>query len=210
MDKQSIDRLVRMGILGLVLLVGITQAINLIGSSASSKEVALQPFFFDVNLPVTPSAPKGLHSAELLVQSIIQIESQGNPRMVGSKGERGLMQIMEGTWRDVSGSIYGDPVSFTKAFDPEINTQVGKAYLSQLQRVLFTHKARWNADFRSLLLASYNAGPYRVARAGYDLGKLPKSTQDYVKRGKALHDALMETQQLELQAMAGEATQRRL
>ena len=210
MDKQNKDRLVRMGIFALVMLVTISQGITLVTSRDRADAVVMQPFFFDVNIPQAPEQPKALHASELLVQSIIQIESMGNPRMVGSKGERGLMQIMEGTWGDVTRGIYKEPVSFTMAFNPEVNTQVGKAYLTQLQRVLYTNKSHWNADLRSLLLASYNAGPYRVAKAGYDLRKLPRSTQDYVKRGKALHDALMETQQLELQAMLANSELRSL
>lgn len=127
----------------------------------------------------------------LLVDSVTQIESAGNPRMVGRHGERGLMQIKAGAWGDVTRRLFGKRVSFDRAFEPKLNQQVGSAYLGELQRFLGKHNRLWRADERSLLLACYNAGPERVKRSGFDLRRLPAHTRDYVKRASALHDALM-------------------
>ena len=55
------------------------------------------------------------------ISYIIQIESSGNPKAVGSSGERGLMQIMRNTWHDSTTRIYGIPISFDKAFKPKEN-----------------------------------------------------------------------------------------
>jgi soluble lytic murein transglycosylase-like protein len=129
---------------------------------------------------------------DLLVESIIQIESAGNPRMVGSKGERGLMQIMERTWSDVTRRHFGERIPFSRAFDPELNRRVGAAYLSDLQVFLLRHRSKWKADERSLLLACYNAGPERVRQARFDIRRLPAATRDYVARGSALHEALLD------------------
>lgn len=129
--------------------------------------------------------------ARLLVDSVTQVESAGNPRMVGRHGERGLMQIKAGAWGDVTRVLFGRRISFERAFEGKLNQQVGAAYLAQLQGFLSRHQRVWKADERSLLLACYNAGPERVKRAGFDLRRLPAHTQDYVKRASALHDALL-------------------
>lgn len=129
--------------------------------------------------------------ARLLVDSVTQVESAGNPRMIGSHGERGLMQIKAGAWGDVTRRLFGHRVAFDRAFEGKLNQQVGSAYLADLQRFLGRHQKVWKADERSLLLACYNAGPERVKRAGFDLRRLPAHTQDYVKRASALHDALL-------------------
>jgi hypothetical protein len=129
--------------------------------------------------------------ARLLVDSVTQVESALNPRMVGSHGERGLMQIKAGTWSEVTRKMFGRRVSFDRAFEGKLNQQVGAAYLNDLQKFLARHQRLWRSDERSLLLACYNAGPERVRRAGFDLRRLPAHTQDYAKRASALHDALL-------------------
>lgn len=129
--------------------------------------------------------------ADLLVESIVQIESGGNARMVGSQGERGLMQLKADTWSEVSRRHYGMRIAFSRAFEPELNKKMGAAYLNDLQAFLARHRASWKADERALLLACYNAGPERVRQCGFDIRRLPASTRDYITRGSALHDALL-------------------
>ncbi len=138
-----------------------------------------------------PEAPAPEQMAELLVESIIQIESGGNARMVGHHGERGLMQIKAGTWRDMTARLFGSPLPFDQAFDPAMNRRVGTAYLSFLQERMLPRQADWKTDERSLLLAAYNAGPGRLNRSGFDLGRMPRQTRDYVERASALHDAFL-------------------
>lgn len=135
--------------------------------------------------------------ARLLVDSVTQVESLGNPRMVGRHGERGLMQIKAGAWGDVTRRLFGRRISFDRAFEGKLNQQVGAGYLADLQGFLARHQRLWKADERSLLLACYNAGPERVKRAGFDLRRLPAHTQDYVKRASALHDALLADHQVD-------------
>jgi soluble lytic murein transglycosylase-like protein len=129
--------------------------------------------------------------SSLLVEAIVQIESSGRPRMVGRHGERGLMQIKSGTWADMTKVIFGQRVSFDKAFDPDLNRKVGTAYLAFLQDFLLKHKSEWKADERSLLLACYNAGPNRVREAGFSINRLPRQARDYVSRGSALHQSFL-------------------
>lgn len=127
-------------------------------------------------------------ATEKLVDAIIQIESHGNPNMVGSVGERGLMQIRESTWQQVTQKHFGQVINFDRAFEPELNRQVGSLYLGDLQSYLYQNRTKWRSDLRSLLLASYNAGPERVRKAGFQMKRLPKSVQSYAERGAALHD----------------------
>jgi len=130
--------------------------------------------------------------ADYLVRAIIQIESSGNPHAVGAAGERGLMQIMPGTWRDTTKRAFGTALSFDRAFDPELNQRIGRLYLSHIQQFIHAHRDQWQADERSLILASYNGGHNRVKRAGFNLKRLPDSVQEYVRRGSELHDAYLQ------------------
>lgn len=126
--------------------------------------------------------------AERLVDSVIQVESGGNARMVGRVGERGIMQIKRATWKQVTRHLYGEPISFDRAFDPKVNRRVGRAYLAEIQAFLHKHRGKWKSDERSLLLACYNIGPTRVQKSGFDVRRLPRSVQSYVERASALHD----------------------
>ena len=145
--------------------------------------------------PPIPSVPTPGFDASLvssrLVDAIVQIESGGNPLQIGGKGERGLMQIKEDTWIEVTESLFGHPLPFDQAFDPALNRRVGVAYLASLHAKLLPSQPEWNADERSLLLAAYNAGLGKVRQAGFDVGRLPASARDYVARAGALHDALL-------------------
>ncbi len=145
-----------------------------------------------------PAEPTEELITSLLVESIIQIESAGKPGLVGAKGERGLMQIMAGTWRDTTRDLYGKTLSFHRAFEPALNREVGTAYLARLHHFLQQNRSEWRADERSLLLACYNAGPQRVAQANFTLKHLPVATRDYIARASALHDHYLQEHALRL------------
>ncbi len=81
-------------------------------------------------------------AADLLVEAIVQVESEGRPGMVGRHGERGLMQIRRATWNQISAKEFGRKVDFQRAFDPDLNRRVGKAYLAWLHTYLQKHKGR--------------------------------------------------------------------
>jgi soluble lytic murein transglycosylase-like protein len=153
--------------------------------------------------PVVPEA----EIARLLVDSVIQIESRGDPRSVGANGERGLMQIKSGTWSDTTRRLYGRSIPFSRAFEPKLNRKVGTAYLAQLHEFLQENRGHWRADERSLLLACYNAGPGAVERAGFNLRKLSDSTRDYVERATALHDHFLDENAIQLKTVGRFAMQ---
>ncbi len=127
-------------------------------------------------------------ATDQLIEAIVELESGRNPQCIGLDGERGLMQIMEHTWSDITADLYGRPLHFDMAFQPDLNRKIGRSYLHQLQRYLGQYRDCWQADERSLLLACYNAGPDRVRQAGFTVSRLPESTQRYIERATALHD----------------------
>ncbi len=167
-----------------------------------SESVTMAPFLIEPEVeafypaaepePVAPTPVwQGVDNrrvSELLVAAIVQVESAGDPRCIGSAGERGLMQIMEATWFEMTTDMFGAALPFEQAFDPETNKTVGKSYLRKLQAFLHRHNRAWQADKRSLLLACYNAGPERVLRSEFSLEQMPSSVQSYVERAKTLHD----------------------
>lgn len=87
-----------------------------------------------------------------LAQKIILAESSGNPRAVGDGGRsRGLMQIQEGTWRRHT------TVSWSRAFEPALNYQVGMA---ELRRIVRVYRARGTEPTAAHLIWTYNTGSF--------------------------------------------------
>jgi Rod binding domain-containing protein len=98
-----------------------------------------------------------------LIKAVILHESGGNPRAVSHKGAKGLMQLTDGTARDLG---------VTNPFDPVQNIFGGARFLAGLLK-------KFGGDLE-LALASYNAGPGAVLKYG---GIPPfKETQEYVRR----------------------------
>lgn len=97
-----------------------------------------------------------------LVRAVIVQESRGEPQAQSPKGAKGLMQLLDGTSRDLG---------VVNPFSPEENIKGGCKYLKQLI-------SRFGGDL-PLALAAYNAGPEVVER----YGSLPpiKETREYVK-----------------------------
>jgi Rod binding domain-containing protein len=97
-----------------------------------------------------------------LIKAIITAESAANPTAVSSAGAKGLMQLMNGTARDLN---------VDNPFDPEQNIFGGTEYIG---RMLKTFGSLDNA------IAAYNAGPGAVQKHG---GIPPyNETQNYVRR----------------------------
>jgi soluble lytic murein transglycosylase-like protein len=99
---------------------------------------------------------------ENLVTAVIARESAGNPNAVSPKGAKGLMQLMDGTAREMG-------VSYS--FSPAENIAGGVKYLKSMLE-------KFGGD-EKLALASYNAGPNAVKKHN---GIPPyKETQEYVR-----------------------------
>lgn len=104
-----------------------------------------------------------------LIAAVTKAESGFNPKAVSPAGAKGLMQLMDGTARQLG---------VRNSFDPEQNVDGGARFLSEMLK-----------QFKKpeLALAAYNAGPGAVQKAG---GVPPfQETQTYVKRVLALQRA---------------------
>ena len=105
---------------------------------------------------------KNLDVSPLLVDSVIQVESNYNPYAISPKGAQGLMQLMPATARRFG---------VKNSFDPQQNIEGGVRYLKFLQETF--------QDDR-LAVAAYNAGEKAVAK----YGNVPpyRETVDYVAK----------------------------
>jgi hypothetical protein len=101
----------------------------------------------------------------LLVDSVIQVESNYNPFAVSSKGAEGLMQLMPAT---------AQRFGVTNSFDPKQNIEAGVRYLRFLQDTF--------QDDR-LAIAAYNAGEKAVAKYK-DVPPYPETVSYVAKVGK--------------------------
>ncbi len=99
----------------------------------------------------------------ILVQALIQVESNYQPRARSNKGAMGLMQLMPATAREYR---------VRNAYDPAANIAAG---VKKLKGLLDTFK-----DNTALALAAYNAGEGAVAKFN---GIPPyRETQNYVRK----------------------------
>jgi len=101
----------------------------------------------------------------LLVDSVIQVESNYNPFAVSPKGAQGLMQLMPGT---------AQRFGVTDSFDPKQNIEAGVRYLKFLEDTF--------QDDR-LAIAAYNAGEKAVAKYK-DVPPYPETVSYVAKVGK--------------------------
>lgn len=100
----------------------------------------------------------------LLVDSVIQVESNYNPYAISPKGAQGLMQLMPATARRFG---------VTNTFDAEQNIEAGVKYLKLLQDTF--------KDDR-LAIAAYNAGENAVTKYG-GVPPYPETTSYVLKVG---------------------------
>lgn len=100
-----------------------------------------------------------------LIKAIIWRETRFQPDMLGSKGERGLMQITEGAASDWARAEKIETFVPLDLLDPKTNIEAGTWYLANALR----HWADKD-DPVPFALAEYNAGRARVKRWEKDSG----------------------------------------
>ena len=101
------------------------------------------------------------------IRAVIQIESGGDEHAISPRGAMGLMQLMPGTWVELS-VRYGlglDP------FDPRDNILAGTAYLREMH----------DRFGLACVLAAYHAGPARYEQHLATGQPLPPETTAYVE-----------------------------
>lgn len=113
--------------------------------------------------PIISAASKRHGISAHLLNAIIKVESDYNPRAVSRKGAKGLMQIMPETMK---------ALNIANVFDPWENIMGGARYFKQLFN-------RYEGKL-PLALAAYNAGPGVVDR----FGSIPpfRETESYVEK----------------------------
>ena len=113
--------------------------------------------------PIISAASKRHGISAHLLNAIIKVESDYNPRAVSRKGAKGLMQIMPETMK---------ALNIANVFDPWENIMGGARYFKQLFN-------RYEGKL-PLALAAYNAGPGVVDR----FGSIPplRETEAYVEK----------------------------
>ena len=140
---------------------GDTHTGRLVRSLVPAPGVRIAP---DVHSMVAEAA-KNFDVNPLLVDSVIQVESNYNPFAVSPKGAQGLMQLMPGT---------AQRFGVTDSFDPKQNIEAGVRYLKFLQNTF--------QDDR-LAIAAYNAGEKAVAKYK-DVPPYPETVSYVAKVGK--------------------------
>lgn len=99
------------------------------------------------------------------VFAICVAESSLNPKARAHKDyARGLMQISRIAWKTVTDRPY------SQAFDPDVNLEVGIAYLVYLKGQL---EAAGEFDYAKLA-AAYRFGETKLAKADYNIYHLPR------------------------------------
>lgn len=125
-----------------------------------------------------------------LVNSVIWTESKFDEQAVSNKGAYGLMQIMPDTGKWIAQKLGLEEFDTDMLTQPEINIQLGCWYLNYLNE-------RFDGNV-TCVLASYNAGPNKVAEwlndsryssDGVNLTNIPyPETQRYVEKVMSAYD----------------------
>ena len=100
-----------------------------------------------------------------MIYAIMREESGFNPHVESWANARGLLQLIEGTADRMASRTNLSPYSFARLFEPDVNVQLGAAYMDYLGDRLDAHPA--------LIMASYNAGSGVVTRWLGERGELP-------------------------------------
>lgn len=139
-------------------------------------EIAENP----VKMPENSDFSSQIVDITALVDRIIQVESSGNPKATSPVGARGLMQIMPRSWQEWSVKALGREVPFDQAYDPDLNVQVGTAYLQWIQNTLRS----WMGKEPGVehVLSAYNGGIGRLRQVGFDVSRMPSESRDYVQK----------------------------
>lgn len=107
----------------------------------------------------------------LLVKAIAWRESAFQPDMIGTCGERGLMQVGEAAARDWAKAMKVETFVPTDLFDPKTNVDAGSWYFKKA-----LDRWRQKADPIPFALAEYNAGHGRVERWIAETGRGEEAT----------------------------------
>ncbi len=135
------------------------QAVKVEKSESTPKTLLSRLNFLE---PIITKAANLFHVEKNLIKAIIAQESYGNGNAVSKSGAKGLMQLMDGTAKDLG---------VTDPHNAEQNIMAGTKYIKQMLD---------KYQDKEVALAAYNAGPGNVDKHG---GIPPfKETRNYVKK----------------------------
>jgi soluble lytic murein transglycosylase-like protein len=152
-------------IMAVVLLLRAITVSTLIDPSPCAQTAAPSPSIEQLSKSIAEASARFAVPARW-IRAVIQVESAGDAHSISPRGAMGLMQLMPGTWVELS-ARYGlglDP------FDARDNILAGTAYLKEM------HRRFGSAGF----LAAYHAGPSRYEQHLATGQPLPSETTAYV------------------------------
>jgi soluble lytic murein transglycosylase-like protein len=158
-------RLVVCVVMAVAPLMSLIAASTLVAKSACAQS-ASRPESIDRFAKMIKEASSRFAVPARWIRAVIQVESGGDDHAISPRGAMGLMQLMPGTWVELS-VRYGlglDP------FDARDNILAGTAYLNEM------HDRFGSAGF----LAAYHAGPWRYEQHLATGQPLPPETVAYV------------------------------
>lgn len=119
-----------------------------------------------------------------IIFAIIKVESNFKEHVVSKSGAIGLMQLMDGTAKEVANRIHLKYEEEKTLYDPESNIRIGTKYFTELLK-------KYNHNMY-VSLAAYNAGQGtvdkwiaegRIKEDGSDIENIPyKETNYYVRK----------------------------
>lgn len=123
---------------------------------------------------------------EQFINAMITEESHGNPRAESRVGARGLMQLMEATWKEETKKLYGKTSPFSEAYNPKINREVGESYCRTISDFCSKYHPDWqnlsDREKQSLITAAYNGGIGRLRQKNFDIREMPYETRNHVRK----------------------------
>lgn len=137
--------------------------------------------YLNNNTPITPE----------FVNAVVKAESKGKPDAISYKGAMGIMQVMPETWTEVTQKLYGKPLPYERAFDPQTNQKVGITHLADIHYSLSHLPAYRNLstiEKQKCIAAGYNGGHNRfkgiakVHGINQTIPRMPRETRKYVSK----------------------------
>jgi hypothetical protein len=126
------------------------------------------------------------------IYSLIEKESEWNPKAKSSVGARGLGQIMKGTWEDYSPKrVYND------AYNPEKNLETVVKIINGHEEYFSTYHPNWSKlgkkEKLKIHIAAYNWGQRRIKDINFNLKnekKIPLQTKNHIKRVMEIYERI--------------------